>query len=316
MAAYALRRILWLGPALFFISLVTFALMHAVQGGPWDDDRALPSTTVENLNRKYGLDRPLWEQYALFAGNALRGDLGISTTRQDKPVTQIMVSGFRITGILGVMALAVAAVAGIGLGVLSAVNRNRLADYTAVGFASAGAAIPAFVLGVFLIYVFGVKLGWFATFGWDTRHGVVPGWLPRWDQMVLPVITLAALPAAYLARVTRASLLEVLRQDYMRTARAKGLPETTVLVRHALRNAAIPILSVLGPLTAGLVTGSFIVEYLFSVPGSGRLLVESISARDYNLIMGATLFYAAVIVLANLAVDLAYAIADPRVHLR
>lgn len=316
MAAYALRRLLWLGPALLFISLVTFGLMHAVAGGPWDQERPLPASAVENLNRKYGLDKPLWRQYLDFVSNALQGDLGISYQRQNSPVTGVILSGFRATAVLGLMALAVATCVGVGLGVVSALNRNRATDYGAVVFASLGSAVPGFVLGVFLIYVFCVKLHWLPTFGWEVNRGLVAGWLPPWKQAVLPVLTLAALPAAYLARVTRASLLEVLGQDYIRTARAKGLSGLTVFYRHSLRNAAIPILTVIGPVTATLLTGSFIIEQLFSVPGTGRLFVQSVNARDYGLIMGTTLFYAVIIVVANLAVDIAYAFVDPRIRYR
>lgn len=316
MAAYTLKRLLWLGPVLLFISLVTFILMHSVQGGPWDEELPLPPTVVTNIKAKYGFDKPLWRQYADFVTNAMRGDLGISYARQDKPVTDIILSGFRVSAVLGLMALSVALVSGIALGVVSAMNRNRLPDYAGVAFASMGSAVPGFVLGVLLIYLFGVRLHWLPTFGWDTKHGLIPGWLPKPGQIVLPVITLAALPAAYLARVTRASLLDVLRQDYMRTARAKGLSGSTILLQHAMRNAAIPIITVIGPMTAALVTGSFIVEYLFSIPGTGRLFVQSVNARDYGMIMGTTLFFATVIVLANLAVDLAYAFCDPRIRYR
>ena len=316
MAEYALKRLLWLPPLLLFVSLITFALMHSVEGGPWSEERPLPPAVVENLNRKYGLDEPLWRQYTDFVTNAIEGDLGISYQGQDRPVTQIILRGFRVTAVLGLVALAVATVAGVGLGVASALNRNKPIDYAGVLFASAGASVPGFVLAVFLIYVFGVQLHLLPTFGWDTRDGLVPGWLPRLEQMVLPVITLSALPAAYLARITRASLLDVLRQDYVRTAEAKGLARQSVLLRHSLPNAAIPMLTVIGPITAGLLTGSFIVEYMFSIPGTGRLLVQSINARDYGLIMGTTLFYAAVIAIANLAVDLAYAATDPRIRYR
>jgi ABC-type dipeptide/oligopeptide/nickel transport system permease component len=205
---------------------------------------------------------------------------------------------------------------GVGLGVVSALHRNSLADYASVLGSSFAASVPAFVFAVFLIYVFGVQLHWLPTFGWDTRDGLVPGLLPRPRQMVLPVIALAALPAATLARVTRASLLEVLEQDYMRTARAKGLGRAAQVYRHALRNAAIPVLSLIGPIAAALLMGSLIIEQMFSIPGSGRLLVQSINARDYGMIMGATLFYAVLIVIANLAVDIAYAWSDPRLRPR
>jgi oligopeptide transport system permease protein len=317
MAAYTIKRLLWLGLTLLFISLVTFVVMHSVKGGPWDEEgRSVPSQQIENLNRKYGLDQPLWRQYVMFLGNAVQGDLGLSFQRQDRPVTEIILRGFKVSAVLGLLAFAVASVGGLTLGVYSALHRNRLPDYGSVFFATLGAAIPAFVLGILLKSVFAVELGWFATFGWDTRAGLIPGWLPRWDQMVLPVLTLAALPAAYIARITRASLLEVLQQDYMRTARAKGLGPGAVLFRHAMRNAAIPILTVAGPILAALVTGSFIVEKVFEVPGIGRYFVNSVSDRDYGMIMGTTLFYAFVIVIANLAVDISYAYVDPRVRLK
>jgi oligopeptide transport system permease protein len=290
--------------------------MHSVEGGPWSDEKKLPDATVQNLNRKYGLDEPLWQQYGRFVLNALQGDLGLSYTRQDKPVTDIILSGFKVSAALGLVALVLASTAGLTLGVLSATHRNRLPDYAGVLLASIGSAVPGFVLGIFLMTVFAVELGWARTFGWDVEHGIVPGLLPPLDQLVLPVVTLAALPAAYLARITRASVLEVLQQDYVRTARAKGLGRATVLYRHVLRNAAIPILTVAGPIAAALLTGSFIIEYLFSIPGLGRLFVQSVSARDYGMIMGTTLFYAAVIVVANLAVDLSYAVLDPRIRYR
>ncbi len=316
MAAYALRRLLWLGLVLVFISMVTFGLMHSVKGGPWGGQWPLPPNVVAQLDHKYGLDQPLWRQYVMFVDNALHGDLGISYDRQDKPVTQIILSGFRVTAVLGLASLALATFMGVTLGVVSALHRNRFGDYAGVLFATMGAAVPGFVMGIFLIFLFGVQLHWLPTFGWDIHHGIVPGWLPRWQQMVLPVFTLSLLPAAYLARVTRASLLDVLQQDYMRTARAKGLSGTAVLWRHGMRNAAIPIVTVLGPITATLITGSFIIEQLFSVPGTGRLFVMSVFNRDYGMIMGTTLFYATIVVIANLAVDITYAFVDPRIRYR
>jgi oligopeptide transport system permease protein len=316
MAGYILRRLLWLIPVLFFISLVTFVLMHAIEGGPWDEERRLPDNVQRNLDAKYGLDKPLWEQYTSFVLNAVQGDLGISYQRQDKPVTDIILRGFKVSAVLGLLALSLALVVGVTLGVASAVHRNKAIDYASVVFASAGAAVPSFVFGVFLLYIFGAKLHLLPTFGWDMRNGLLPGWLPRWEQMILPTLTLAALPAAYLARVTRASVLEVLEQDYVRTARAKGLSGWRVLSGHTMPNAAIPMLTVIGPLTAGLLTGSFVVEQLYSIPGAGRLLVQSINARDYGMIMGATLFYAAFIAVANLVVDVAYAYFDPRIRYR
>ncbi|HXH23278.1 MAG TPA: ABC transporter permease [Dehalococcoidia bacterium] len=316
MSNYIARRILWLIPVMFFISLVTFVLMHNVEGGPWDSERKLPDHVIENLNRKYGLDKPLWRQYVDFVANALQGDLGISFQRQDKPVTDILLGGLKVTGMLGLMALGMASVVGISLGIMAALNKNGPIDYLSVLLATIGSSIPSFVLGIFLIYFLSVEWHILPTYGWNLRNGFIPGWVPPLKQAVMPVICLAALPTAFLARVTRASMLEVLRQDYVRTARAKGLPSLTVLYRHSFRNALIPILTILGPIAVNLVTGAFIVEQLFSIPGNGRLFIQSINGRDYGLIMGTTLFYAFFIAIANLAVDITYALVDPRIRYR
>jgi oligopeptide transport system permease protein len=292
--------------------------MHAVEGGPFSPtDRPLTPEVEANLQRKYGLDKPLAEQYVIYMGNLLSGDLGLSIAMEPgRPVTEMLTTGVRATALLGVLTLIVATLAGVSLGVLSATHRNRAWDHVAALLSTTGAAIPGFVLGIFFIYVFAVTLNWLPTGGWSLRQGLVPGWVPQPQYMVLPVLTLMALPAAYLARITRASLLEVLHQDYMRTARAKGLSGPAILWRHAMRNAAVPIVSVLGPLAAVLVTGSFIVESVFGVPGIGRLFVRAVAYRDYNVIMGMTLFYAMAVIVINLAVDVAYAFVDPRVRYR
>lgn len=318
MAAYIFRRLLWLFPALLFISLITFGLMHAVEGGPFSPtDRPLPPEVEANLQRKYGLDEPLSAQYLTYMRNLVTGDLGTSIAMEPgRPVNDMLTTGLRATALLGIVTLIVATLAGVGLGVVSALHRNGVADYLATLLSTTGAAVPGFVLGIFFVYVFAVTLNWLPTGGWSLRQGLVPGWVPRPEYMVLPVLTLMALPAAYLARITRASLLDVLGQDYMRTAKAKGLGASALLWRHAMRNAAVPIVSVLGPLAAVLVTGSFIVESVFSVPGVGRMFVRAVAYRDYNVIMGMTLFYATAVVLINLAVDVAYAFVDPRVRYR
>jgi oligopeptide transport system permease protein len=317
LAGYIVRRALGLVPVLFFISLVTFALMHSVEGGPWDTgERRLAEATVRNLDRQYGLDAPLWEQYGRFVWNALRGDLGISFQRQNRPVSEIILSGFKVTAVLGLLAASLALAAGVSLGAVAALHRNRAADQVSLALATVGSSVPGFVLAIFLVYVLSVKAQLLPTSGWDLDHGLVPGVLPDIRQAVLPVLVLAALPAAVLARITRAGLIEVLEQDYVRTARAKGLASNAVLFRHALRNALIPIITVLGPVTASLVTGSFIIEEVFSLPGTGRLYVQAVTARDYGMIMGATLFYAAVISVANLAVDVGYAMTDPQIRYR
>jgi oligopeptide transport system permease protein len=302
MFGYILRRLLWMIPVLFFIATITFFLMHRVPGGPFTAEKSRPPAVERALQRKYGLDKPLWVQYRTYMWNLLHGDLGISTRQSDRPVTQIISRGIRVTAQLGLLGLVVSVTIGLVLGTLAALNRNGPLDYLSVFFATAGASMPNFVLAVFLIIIFAVNLHWFDIIGWGE---------PR--KMVLPVISLSALPAAYLARITRASMLEVMSQDYVRTGRAKGLRERTVVIRHILKNGMIPVLTLIGPISANLITGSFITESIYSIPGIGRAFVVSVFDRDYGLIMGTTLFYAFVVVLANLVVDILYAVVDPRI---
>ncbi len=303
MASYFIRRILWIIPLLLVVSLITFGLMHLVPGGPWDREKALAPAVVDNLNRKYNLDRPLWEQYGLFVWNASHGDLGISYSSQDKNVAEIIMRGFPITATLGLVALAFALIVGLGLGLVSALRQNSWLDYLSLFFATVGASTPNFVVAMVMIIVFSVGLHLLKTGGWGSP-----------DQVIMPAIALGLTPAAFLARITRASVLETLSQDYIRTARAKGLSERLVLTRHIVKNALIPIVTVLGPMAAYLVTGSFIIENVFSIPGIGRIFVQGIGGRDYALIMGAVLFYALIVALANLAVDLIYGVLDPRIR--
>ena len=303
MLAYIVRRLVWLIPVLFFVAAITFVLMHLVPGGPWDRDKRLPPQAVENVNAKYGLDEPVWRQFTDYIFNAARGDLGVSFRSLNRPVRDILWDGIKVSATLGFLALGVAVVVGVSLGILAALRQNSVIDYLSVAFATFGASVPAFVLGMLLLIVFTAYLHWLPTGGWGT---------PK--QAIMPVIALSVLPAAYIARVTRAGMLEVLQQDYIRTARAKGLRENAVVLRHMLRNALIPVLTVMGPVAAALVTGSFIIEFLFAIPGIGRFFVTSIAARDYGMIMGTTLFYATVVVLANLIVDLLYAVVDPRIR--
>ena len=277
--------------------------MHLVPGGPWDREKNLAPAIVENLNRKYNLDKPVWEQYLVFVWNASHGDLGISYTSQDKNVSEIILRGFPITATLGLVALAFALVVGLGLGILSALRQNSWIDYVSLFFATLGASTPNFVSAIVLIIVLAVGLHLLKTGGWGSP-----------DQIIMPAIALGLAPAAFLTRITRASLLEALGQDYVRTARAKGLSEKIVLVRHTFKNALIPIVTVLGPITANLVTGSFIIENVFAIPGIGRIFVQGIGSRDYALIMGAVLFYAIIVAVANLAVDLVYGVVDPRIR--
>jgi oligopeptide transport system permease protein len=304
MTAYVLRRLVVMAPLLWAIATITFFLMHAVPGGPFDNEKPLPPATVEALERKYNLDGSLTDQYLSFLGNLLQGDLGLSF-RQDRPVSDVISEGLPETVQLGLCAFAFALLVGLSLGVLSGVKQNGPLDYIGVFVATAGAAVPNFVLSVFLVLFFALHLGWFDVIGWEFGN-------PR--QMVLPIVALGMYPAAFIARITRASMLEVLRQDYIRTARAKGVQEFSIVLHHAMRNAMVPVLTVLGPILAGLITGSFVIEQYFAIPGVGRAFVEAVGARDYGIIMGMTLLYATLIAVLNLAVDVSYAVANPRIR--
>jgi oligopeptide transport system permease protein len=303
MAKYIVRRVLWLLLVLLVVSFITFVLMHRVPGGPWDREKALAPQVVANLNAKYGLDKPFLVQYGNYVWGILHGDLGVSYSFQDRSVTQIIMQGLPKTATLGLTAFALAMLIGIPLGAAAALKQNSAVDYASVLFSTIFASIPGFVLGILLMILFAVVLHWLPTGGWGSAR-----------QIIMPAVALAALPAAFIARITRASTLEVMRQDYVRTARAKGLLERVVLSRHILRNSLIPVVTIAGPELANLVTGSFIIENLFSIPGIGRLFVQGVFARDYGLIMGTILFYAFVVALINLVVDLAYGAIDPRIR--
>lgn len=305
MAHYLIRRVLWLVPVLLFVSLITFGLMKVTPGGPWDQEKSLSPTVVQNLNRKYDLDKPAWQQYVTYVWNAVHGDLGPSYTYQDRSVTQIILTGLPNTASIGALAAVVAIAVGTLLGVVAALRQNTAIDYAALIFGTVFASVPTFVLGFVLIIVFALTLHLVPTSGWGKP-----------SQYVLPVLTLGLNQAALMTRITRASVLDVSRQDFMRTARAKGLREELLIRRHLLKNAMIPVVTILGPVMLFLLTGSVVVENVFNVPGVGRLLVQGITQRDYSLIMGATLMYATVIAVLNLLVDALYAVIDPRISYR
>jgi oligopeptide transport system permease protein len=305
MTRFILRRILWLIPVLLFVSLITFTLMHITPGGPWDKDKPPSAQAIANLNAKYNLDKPAWQQYLLYMNGVLHGDLGPSYTYQDRSVTQIILQGLPTTASLGILATLLALVVGVPLGTIAATRQNSSIDYAALGFGTVFASVPSFVLGFVLIIIFALTLHLVPTSGWGKP-----------TQYVLPVLTLGLNQAALLTRITRASVLDVSRQDFIRTARAKGLREILVVQRHLFKNALIPVVTVLGPVLAFLLVGSLIVETIFSIPGIGRLLVQGITQRDYSLIMGTTLLYAFVIALLNLIVDVMYAFIDPRITYR
>jgi peptide/nickel transport system permease protein len=304
---YIVYRLLWLVPTLLAMALVTFLVMHATPGSPLDPvaegANPLSPEAQKNLAAVYGLDKPLYAQFGIFLQKALVGDFGTSFVYKTRTVTEIMVETFPISLLLGSMALTLAIVGGVTLGVLAAVYQNRSWDYVSVSVATLGVSVPNFVLAVFLIVLFSFVLPLFPTGGWNS---------PR--DWVLPTITLALAPMGIIARFTRSSMLEVIRSDYIVTARAKGLAEWPVILKHVLKNGFIPVVTLLGPMFAAVGTGSFFVESIFRVPGMGRFFVLSMTGRDYPMIMAVVLIYGAFLALMNLVVDLLYGALDPRIR--
>ncbi|MGI8926542.1 MAG: ABC transporter permease [Tepidiformaceae bacterium] len=314
MLVYTIRRFLSIIPLILAVATVTFLLMHSVEGGPFDSDKPASAAQRENLEERYGLGDPLPQQYVKYIGNLARADLGISFSN-DREVRTIIRERMEVSLQLGLAAFLFAGIFGLGLGTISSLNQNGFGDYVGVFFATAGAALPSFVLAPILTIVFAVKLDWFNVL--SSNYDLVQwfrGDFSNWNQVVLPTVALGFLPMAFVARITRASMLDVLRQDYIRTARAKGVSEVMVVMRHAAKNALIPILTILGPIFAGLITGSFIIEQAFGIPGLGEVFVRSVLIRDYGLIMGVTIFFTIVIAFMNLIIDLLYAVADPRIR--
>jgi oligopeptide transport system permease protein len=309
MTAYIIRRLMWAVPVLFFVATITFFLMHLVPGGPWDADRKLPPQVIENLNRTYNLDEPLAIQYGIYLKNLVRGDLGVSF-RGDRPVVDRLKEGFPMTATLGIASFALGTTLGVLFGTVAALKQNGPLDYISVFISTLGASMPSFIMATFLIIIFAVELGWFPILGWREPMQIFTD--PR--VAIMPIVALSFREMALLTRVTRASVLEVIRQDYIRTARSKGLKERAIVLRHLLKNALIPILTLLGPILVSLLVGSFIIETIFSIPGIGREFVTAVTQRDYGMIMGTTLFYCALITLANLIVDVMYGVADPRIR--
>ena len=330
MTTYLLRRILWMIPVLLLVALITFILMHQAPGGPWDRDlnrRQVDAATQEALNKKFGLDKPLFfnfeggnlldSQFFNYVGSALQGDLGPSYRQRGRDVQDILFeppkgraiwdSRFGYSMRLGLLSLILAALLGIPLGILAALKRNTMFDYSALFVSTIGISVPSFVLAIFLIILLAGQLNIIKIIQRDWSS---PGaWL-------VPAIVLGFGTFAYITRLTRNSMLEVMGQDYVRTAKAKGLGDRIIITRHMLRNALIPVMTIMGPALAGLITGSFIIETMFGFPGSGREYVTAIGNRDYSMIMGTTLIYALLIVLANLTVDIMYGFLDPRIKVR
>jgi len=304
LARYILRRLATMLAALWLIITLTFTIMHIAPGGPFASEKKLPPAILDNINARYHFNDPLWKQYTDYLGNLLQGDLGPSFKYENRTVNGIIKDGFPVSATLGCLAISLAILVGLPAGIISALRRNRWPDYLSMFLANLGFSVPGFILAGLLMYVLAYRLDLLPPAMWGT---------PR--QAVMPALALSALPMAFLARLMRSSMLEVLGQDYMRTARAKGLSERLAVWRHAVRNAITPVISYLGTLVATIFTGSFVVENIFAIPGLGRYYVASIGDRDYTVILGVTIFYAAFLMLMNFLVDLAYMFIDPRVRL-
>lgn len=322
MLRYIVRRLLASIPVLILLTFAIFVLMRAIPGGPFDfvGDKSLPASVVANMERKYHLDEPLVQQYVRYVWDLLHLDMGPSMRERGRTVNDIVKDNFPVSFQLGVMSVALAVVIGIPMGIVAALKQNSWMDYLATFVAVIGVAIPALVLAPVLIWVFGVGLGWLPAALWGAERPFYLGFIPQptpnfLRHAVLPVVTLGTGFSAAMARLTRAALLQVIREDYIRTARAKGLRERAVVMRHALKNSLIPVVTVIGPLFAAVVTGTFVVEQMFAIPGMGKYYVTAISQRDYPVIMGVTLIYAILLVGANLVVDMTYAWLDPRIRL-
>lgn len=337
MVRYILRRILQFIPVLLGVTLFTFVLMRAIPGGPFDfaGDRSLPPQVRANMEAKYHLDWPMWKQFASYvigdellgegtdgSKGVIRGDFGPSLHFRGQQVSDIIKTTLPISAQLGFMSVLLAVIIGIPAGIIAALNQNSWLDYVSTFGAVFFLSIPNLVLSPILIWIFALKLGWFPVATWGAEPPYLLGFLPRFEQMnkeffahaVMPVFALGTASAAQIARLTRASLLQVVGEDYIRTARAKGLRERVVIVVHALKNSLIPVVTILGPMFAALLTGTFIVETIFGINGMGKHFVNSIGNRDYQVITGVTLIYAIVLVIANLLVDVTYAWLDPRIR--
>lgn len=321
MLKYIIRRSLVAIPVIFLMVLVTFVLVHAMPGGPFDNvgTKAMPENIRIILERRYGLDQPLYKQFLNYTWNLLQGNLGPMLRQPGRTVNDIVASTFPVSIQLGMMSVFLGFALGIPLGIIAALYHNTIIDYSATFLAVVGVSIPSLVLGPILIYTFGVKLNWLPIAYWGAKPPFFLGFLPPLTKdfflhAVMPVFTLGTGMAAGIARLTRAGLLDVLSSDYIRTARAKGLRERTVIVVHALKNSLIPVATILGPLLAGAVTGSFITEQIFAINGMGRRFVNSIGEREYFLQTSLVLLYGVLLVFGNLLVDIIYAWLDPRIR--
>ena len=305
MAKYILKRVAYMLLTLFLAATVTFFMMRSIPGDPLASmARKLPDQTKANFYAKYGLDKPLFEQYTIYMKGLIRGDLGESIVYPGRPVAQTILETSPISGLTGGIALTIGLVLGIGLGIISALYKNKLPDYIVTFIAILGITIPVFVMASLLQYLFSVKLGWLPTSGWgEPKH------------LVIPVICLTFGTIATYARYIKSSMLDVLNQDYIMTARAKGLSESQIISRHVMRNSLLPAITILAGRIVGIFTGAFVIEKMFSIPGIGFYYISSINSNDYSMTMGTTIFYAALFIVMQLVVDLVYNLVDPRIRL-
>jgi ABC-type dipeptide/oligopeptide/nickel transport system permease component len=311
MLVYLLGRVAGIIVVFVIVSMLAFALMHSIPGGPFDEEKApLPPAAKENILRKYGLDKPLPEQYARYMLNALHGDFGISFQSPTETVTQLIARTWPTSMALGSMAILVAFSLGLTCGILAAVHQNSWIDYVVTFVSTLGITVPNFVVALWLLLVFAVGLSWLPTGGWPGGGGE-----DDWKTLIMPVLTLSLAPMALVARYTRSSLVEVLHAEYIQTARAKRLRPATVILRHALKNALIPLITILGPQIPNLITGTIFVEVIFRVPGLGKFFVTSIGLRDYPMIMATMLLVATLWSITYLLSDILYTLVDPRVRL-
>ena len=295
------RRLLQSIPTLWVVATATFLLLRLAPGGPFDDEKPIPPEIKAQIEAHYGLDLPLYQQYFQFFGNLLKGDLGPSYKYPGWDVQEIIIQAFPVSLELGCWALLISLALGIPIGTLAALKHNKPAETNLMAVAMIGICLPSFVIGPILLMTFSLQLGWFNPLGWSYA-----------GDRVLPAITLGLLYAAYIARLARSGMLDVMRNDYIRTARAKGLNERTVVMRHALRTALYPVVAYMGPAAAGLISGSFVVETIFFIPGMGPFFVNAALNRDYTMVMGTVLFYATLIILFNLLVDIVQMWMNPR----
>lgn len=302
---YILRRLLHTILSLLFIITVVFTIMHLIPGGPFAQEKKLPPEIVKNINIRYNLNDPLLKQYTDYIINLAQGDLGPSYKYEDETVNDLIKRGFPVSAVLGACAVVFALTAGSLSGIIAALNHNKWPDFGVMLFAMFNFSIPSFVVAPLLIYVFSLKLNWLPPAMWGTPQ-----------QIIMPCLALSAGPIAFIASLVRSSMLEVLTKDFIKTARAKGLKERVVIYRHAFRNAVLPVVTYLGPLIAGVFTGSFVIERVFAIPGLGEYFVTSVSNRDYTVILGLTVFYSTFLMMMNLLVDILYYFIDPRINLR